>query len=249
LTDYRLSDRFNQLIDWHGHNMALGNRISSQASRADTLERILDSAERLFAERGFHATSTRRIAAEAGISIQTLHYHSGSKLNLYHMVLERSVVPVTRMIDTHIQSMLAQDLNDDRVLEQHTDRIIDELFDVVGEHPNYAPLFLRQWLEKDTQLRKVEQEELVPRIGEWVSRVEELVGQERRGGIDLPLVLLSLSWVYWGMNASPGFIGPLLGIDPDSPEYQRRLREHAKAVTRRMLEARPSHAREKRGRS
>ena len=125
----------------------------------------------------------------------------------------------------------------------------DELFDVVGEHPNYAPLFLRQWLEKDSQLRKVEQEELAPRISQWVSRVEELVSQERRSGIDLPLALLSLSWVYWGMNASPGFIGPLLGLDPDSPEYQRRLREHAKAVTRRMLEARPSHAQEKGGRS
>jgi AcrR family transcriptional regulator len=229
--------------------MALGDRISTQDNRADTLERILDAAERLFAERGFHATSTRQIAAEAGISIQTLHYHSGSKLNLYHMVLERSVIPVTRMIDRHVQAMLALDLNDDQALHEHTDRLIDELFDVVGEHPNYASLFLRQWLERDSELRKVEQEELVPRIGEWVSRVEELVGQERRSGIDLPLVLLSLSWVYWGMNASPGFIGPLLGIDPDSTEYQRRLREHAKAVTRRMLEARPSQAQEKRGSS
>jgi AcrR family transcriptional regulator len=223
--------------------------MSKQGKKTDTLKRILDAAEKLFAQRGFHGTSTRQIATEAGISIQTLHYHCENKLNLYHMVLRRSVIPVTRMIDDHVQTMLSQDISDDRVLREFTDRIIDELFNVVGENPNYASLFLRQWLEQDPELRKVEQEELMPSISEWVKQAEATVNGERRSGIDLPLVLLSLSWIYWGLHVSPQFIGTLLGIDPESPEYRHRLKEHAKNITERMLGSRLPGAQRKRGKS
>ena len=221
--------------------------MSKQVNKPDTSQRILDAAERLFAQYGFYGTSTRRIAAEAGISIQTLHYHCENKLNLYHKVLKRSVIPVTQMIDTHIQAMFSQDISDDRILRKYTDLIIDELFNVVNENPNYAPLFLRQWLEQDSELRRVEQEELMPSLSEWVRRAEAAVNGDRRSGIDLPLVLLSLSWIYWGLNVSPQFIGALLGVDPESPEYRHRLKEHAKNVTERILGTRLSNAQRKRG--
>jgi hypothetical protein len=165
------------------------------------------------------------------------------------MVLKRSVIPVTSMIDHHIQIMLGQDLSDNSILREYTDRIIDDLFDVVDENPNYAPLFLRQWLEQDTELRRVEQEELMPSLSEWVRRAESVVNGERRSGIDLPLVLLSLSWIYWGLNVSPQFIGALLGIDPESAEYRHRLKEHAKNVTERILGTGLSDAQRKRGES
>ncbi len=223
--------------------------MSKQDNKTDTPQRILDAAEKLFAQQGFHGTSTRQIATEAGISIQTLHYHFENKLNLYHMVLKRSVIPVTRMIDHHVQTMLTRDISDDRILREYTDRIIDELFNVVGEHPNYAPLFLRQWLEQDFELRRVEQEELMPSISQWVRQAETTVNGERRSGIDLPLVLLSLSWIYWGLHVSPQLIGALLGIDPESPEYRQRLKEHAKNITERMLGARLPGAQGKRGKS
>lgn len=223
--------------------------MSKQDNKTDTTQRILDAAEKLFAQQGFHGTSTRRIATEAGISIQTLHYHCENKLNLYHMVLKRSVIPVTQMIDQYVQTMLTRDISDDRVLREYTDRIIDELFNVVSEHPNYAPLFLRQWLEQNSELRRVEQDELMPSINDWVRQVEATVNGERRSGIDLPLVLLSLSWIYWGLHVSPQFIGALLGIDPESPEYRHRLKEHAKNITERMLGSRLPGAQRKRGKS
>ena len=201
----------------------------------DTLERILDSAERLFAERGFHGTSTRRIASEAGVSIQTCYYRCENKLNLYHMVLERSVISVTRMIDSHVQIMLERGLNDDRVLKGLTDSFIDELFDVIGEKPSPARLLLRHWLEQDTELHKVEQEGLMPDIREWVRQVEATVSEERRSGIDLPLMFLSLSWIYWGLNVSPKPLSSLLELDPESAEYRQRLKEYAKNITDRMI--------------
>ena len=56
---------------------------------AQTRERLLDAAERLFAEKGFAATSVRDITAAASSNIAAVNYHFGGKHNLYHEVFRR----------------------------------------------------------------------------------------------------------------------------------------------------------------
>ena len=60
---------------------------------SDTRERLLDSAERLFAENGFDATSTRAIVEEAGgANSAAINYYFGSKEGLLREVLDRVLV-------------------------------------------------------------------------------------------------------------------------------------------------------------
>lgn len=54
-----------------------------------TRDRILDAAESLFAEDGLHAVSVRQIASAAGVPINLITYHFGSKDGLYRAVFER----------------------------------------------------------------------------------------------------------------------------------------------------------------
>lgn len=61
---------------------------------ADTKEQILDVAERLFADRGFHATALRDITSEAGVNLASVNYHFGSKEALLAAVLERRLSPI-----------------------------------------------------------------------------------------------------------------------------------------------------------
>lgn len=49
----------------------------------ETRDRILSVAERLFAQRGYEATSVRDITAEAGCNVAAVNYHFGGKENLY----------------------------------------------------------------------------------------------------------------------------------------------------------------------
>lgn len=58
---------------------------------SDTKSRILDAAERLFAEHGFAATSVRALAEEAGVHLAAANYHFGSKQALLRTVIERRV--------------------------------------------------------------------------------------------------------------------------------------------------------------
>ncbi len=49
----------------------------------ETGDRLLNVAERLFAQRGYDATSVRDITAEAGCNVAAVNYHFGGKENLY----------------------------------------------------------------------------------------------------------------------------------------------------------------------
>ena len=67
-----------------------------------TKERILNEAEALFAEKGYHAVSVREISAAAECNLAAMNYHFGHKQNLYLEVfrtrwgVERYSPPVMR---------------------------------------------------------------------------------------------------------------------------------------------------------
>lgn len=62
----------------------------------NTKDRLLDTAEQLFAQTGIEATSLRTITAEAGANLAAIHYHFGSKETLIQEVFARRVEPVNQ---------------------------------------------------------------------------------------------------------------------------------------------------------
>src|ERR1051326_3565727 len=60
-------------------------------SRPLTTERILDAAERLFADHGFEGTSIRDIVDSAKVNLAAIHYHFRSKEALLEAVLTRRI--------------------------------------------------------------------------------------------------------------------------------------------------------------
>ena len=73
-------------------NPASSTRSAGPKRRADseaTRQRILDCAEKLFADAGFHATSVRDIATLAECQFALIGYHFGAKSELLDHVLTR----------------------------------------------------------------------------------------------------------------------------------------------------------------
>ncbi|MGA7296287.1 MAG: TetR/AcrR family transcriptional regulator [Rhodanobacteraceae bacterium] len=58
-------------------------------SSLSTKQRILNAAERLFADHGFAAASLRRVTADAGVNLAAVNYHFGSKETLIEEVFRR----------------------------------------------------------------------------------------------------------------------------------------------------------------
>ncbi|MCH8544746.1 MAG: TetR family transcriptional regulator [Alcanivorax sp.] len=63
------------------------------AAQSGTVERILDTAEVLFAEKGFAETSLRAITSKAGVNLAAVNYHFGSKEALIQAIFERFLAP------------------------------------------------------------------------------------------------------------------------------------------------------------
>jgi AcrR family transcriptional regulator len=61
---------------------------------AHTREQLLDAAERLFARRGFDATSVREITGAAACNLAAVSYHFGGKRALYRETFRRRLAAV-----------------------------------------------------------------------------------------------------------------------------------------------------------
>jgi len=89
----------------NGKNRVKASKAAMEVAAA-TRDRLLDVAERLFAERGFNAVSIRDITREAGANLGAINYHFGSKDGLIIAVLERRIAPLT---DQRLKSLDAVD--------------------------------------------------------------------------------------------------------------------------------------------
>jgi TetR/AcrR family transcriptional regulator, cholesterol catabolism regulator len=68
--------------------MLVSKRRASSAAR----ERVLDQAERLFAEKGYDSVTLRQIAEPLGLTHASLYYHfPGGKAELFGLVMERNI--------------------------------------------------------------------------------------------------------------------------------------------------------------
>jgi AcrR family transcriptional regulator len=61
-------------------------RKSEAPPRPDRQQAILLAAEKLFAQRGYHAVTIRQIAEEAGVPLALVAYYYGPKQDLFHAV-------------------------------------------------------------------------------------------------------------------------------------------------------------------
>ena len=75
------------------HSAAL-SPAGPESPQGDTKSRLLDSVIRIFAARGFHATSMRAVTQLAGTSVSAAHYHFGSKEELLRTALRLRAEPL-----------------------------------------------------------------------------------------------------------------------------------------------------------
>lgn len=94
---------------------------------SDTRTQILDAAERLFAERGFHATSVRAITDLAGANLAGVAYHFGSKAQLLTAVVRRVVEPINASQRANLDRLL--DRTPDPPVTALVEAFVGPLFD------------------------------------------------------------------------------------------------------------------------
>ena len=115
---------------------------------------ILDTAEELFSEQGYAATSIRHIADQAGVNPALVHYYFGNKKALLQSVMERTLEPLGKAIAALSEKQ-----------ETSPGAIARLLLSMVAEHPNIPRLLTREVLLPGGEMQQFFVENMAPRLG------------------------------------------------------------------------------------
>ncbi len=114
----------------------------------NTREKVLDTAERLFAENGFDSTTMRHLVSKAGVNLAAIHYHFGSKQVLLDEVILRRQIPIDEKRLSNLKELENRAKNDAIGLEALIEALIDPLLECSRDLPNG-----RHWLVLLMRLR------------------------------------------------------------------------------------------------
>jgi AcrR family transcriptional regulator len=139
-------------------------KTRKQLAAEQTQRVIVEAASRLFLEHGFGATSIGRIAAEAGVAVQTIYNAVGSKRDVLSRVLdfaaagERAPVPVPQFMREQAER------------EPDPRRIIAQLVEFWRSAlPRTAPVFriIREAAATDPEIAVLERGRAAQRLGNY----------------------------------------------------------------------------------
>jgi AcrR family transcriptional regulator len=137
-----------------------------------TRERILKAAERLFAERGYEATSVRAIVAKARVNQAAINYHFAGKDGLYREVLRAAFRALTQHQLVHAEE--AKAMSREKALAEF---VRDQLRPLLArdEISRHIRIFNWEAVRPTAVFRKLMSEEAAPFMGLAVDLVRRFL--------------------------------------------------------------------------
>ncbi len=145
----------------------------------ETKERLIAAASTLFAERGFHGTKVRDIAARAAVNLAAGNYHYGSKKALYLEVLRAQFAEVRALLARRGATRPARELRRlsrtqvEDLLHARVHAMLDLVIGTPGDL--HATLMQREMSDPSEALPTIVEEFIVPMIRELEHIVAHLV--------------------------------------------------------------------------
>ena len=146
----------------------------NDGDRDGRLHRLVNSAKRSFATRGFHATSVSLIVQEAGIARGTFYLHFDNKLHLFQSLLDSSLQNLTDQIRP-----ISLEPGDPHPLEQIHDNLA-RVLDLVLDDRDLSAILLNQTSSMS--------ESVEPRLYDFYQQVADMIESSLVLGISLDLV-------------------------------------------------------------
>jgi hypothetical protein len=105
-----------------------------EIEESSTEEKIMQSARRIFASKGYEGTKTREIAADAGVNLALLNYYFRSKEKLFQLVMKENMQQFLGVVGNIIH-------HKDSSLKKKLESLTANYIDMLLQHPE-LPLFV-----------------------------------------------------------------------------------------------------------
>lgn len=143
------------------------------AAAPDTRDRILDTAERLFAAHGFDGTSLRQITEAAEVNLAAVNYHFGSKEELYTQVFVRRIVPINARRMEMLDAAVAQAAGGPVALRAIFDSFARPIFELADRAPGFLRLLARNVGAPPAFMASVIEAQFRPLITRYVALLQQ----------------------------------------------------------------------------
>lgn len=140
----------------------------ADVGQQDLRTQILDAAEALFADRGYAATSIRRIADATSVNPALIHYYFGNKRALLQNVMDRALEPLVEAIASMKSST-----------EASPERIAGLLTSMAARHPNIPRLLMREVFLPGGEMQQHFADNMAPQLG---GALPALLDREKTAG-------------------------------------------------------------------
>lgn len=192
--------------------------------------KILQSAERVFAEHGYEGTTLDAIGGPVDVLGTAVLYHFKNKKVLYQETLRYVFKPLSKRV--------AADIDRSRSLE---DMLIDiglEMIRNAVERPNSVKLFMREAAAGTPETRSI----IGPILGKTLQNLFDTVGNQKASSefanLDpVVMVAMLIGVIGFYFSGFPTLMGDKLPYDPNDPERVEELKSSIKVFVKLLMKA------------
>ncbi|MCE1155321.1 MAG: TetR/AcrR family transcriptional regulator [Bacteroidales bacterium] len=182
---------------------------------------IVETAERLFLEKGFAMTSTTEIAKEIGCNQALVHYYFRTKAKLFEAIFEKKIkLFIGPFIDLY---------RDDVPFEEYLRSMIEKHFDLIKANPKIPFLFFNEMLTNPARMEyfRTKLSELPRSV---LAKMEGKLQAEIAQGHIRPLSTFDLMISIFSLNVTLFMMAPMVqqGFNLSDREMEQLI-EHRKS--------------------
>ncbi|UAY52097.1 TetR family transcriptional regulator [Ferruginibacter albus] len=195
----------------------------------------METAEKLFAEKGFSGTSVRDIADAADVNVAMISYYFGSKEKLFEALFSYRAESSTLKLESVIQDKQLTAL-------EKVYSLVDYYIDRIQRYPCFNKIFLR---EQMTNFRST----TTAMITDYKKKNQELIKQiinegqkkgEIKKGVDVPMMMATLIGTASHLVTTQHYFKELNNLESLSEEefnkyLKKKLSIHLKTLFKALL--------------
>ncbi|MBB3188145.1 TetR/AcrR family transcriptional regulator [Microbacter margulisiae] len=193
----------------------------------DTEKVILETAERLFLEKGFAMTSTVEIAREAGCNQAMVHYYYRSKENLFQSIFEQKL----KLLMSSFEETNQKEIN----FEERLTQIIGSHFEMIRANPKVPFLIFNELITNPSRIDSLKEKMGSRTLSVFMQLQNELQTEIDKGNI-CQIDMIDLAFSIISLNVMLFLGSPILRIitKMEDAEFEslieHRKKEHVRII-------------------
>ena len=134
-----------------------------------TKRKIFETSMKLFAEKGYDATSIEEITATVGVAKGTLYYHFSSKEEIFNFLIEEGIKLLQNSIDIKTEKL-------DNYIDKIKAIVLIEI-KIVNKYEDFITILLSQFYGKEARNQMCQQY-----VYEYINKIEKIVEEGMKLG-------------------------------------------------------------------